>query len=303
MSTENKVKVLYFAGSGRSGSTILNIILGNHPEVFGGGELQNMRQVYNPEKICSCQNSVIDCGFWSSIIKTWSASIDEKSIDEGLLKWREYEGVFSFRPWMRMLFGLGRNSSDSQSYLKNTTAFLKAVQQVSEKPVLVDISKNPLRAWALEKNPNIDLRMVHLVRDGRAVMWSLKRTAEKQNRKRPSWRASLFWAVINRMTNFVRGKVSNKIVIKYEDFTSDPETALREIGQMAEIDFSSIISKIRNNEDFHINHVMAGNGIRKAKTVKFQASKSTTSKKNLKLADIRLFNLLSFTSLKKFKYN
>lgn len=303
MDKNKKIKVLYFAGSGRSGSTILNIILGNHPEVFGGGELQNMRQVYNKNKICSCQAPLIDCEFWSVVIDDWSSKIEDKTVDSGLKRWKDTEGVFSLKSWLKMYFGIGEKGREFEKYLASTSEFYRAVQHRSKKEILVDISKNPLRAWALEKNPEIDLRMVHLVRDGRAVAWSLKRTAERQNRNRPTWRAAMFWVVINRMTNLVRTKVEHKTLIRYEDLVDKPEAILKQIGQMADIDLSHIINKIKSTEDFRIEHVMAGNGIRKGNTIKFQATNSKSWMQKLKPSSINLFKAISYSSLRKFNYS
>lgn len=303
MVENKKIKVLYFAGSGRSGSTILNIILGNHPQIFGGGELQNMRQVYNANKICSCQALLINCEFWSAVMNDWISKIEDDDIDSGLKRWRDVEGVFSLKSWVKMFFGIGRNSEDFKKYLASTTEFYRIVQQHSKKEILVDISKNPLRAWALEKNPAIDLRMVHLVRDGRAVTWSLKRTAERQNRKRPTWRAALFWVIINRMTSFVRTKVKHKTLIRYEDLIAEPDVILKKIGLMSGIDFSIIIKKIKSNEDFRIEHIMAGNGIRKGNSIKFQATNLKSWMTKLKPGTKNLFKFLSFNSLRKFNYS
>ncbi|MBO0323559.1 sulfotransferase [Muricauda sp. CAU 1633] len=303
MEQGKKIKVLYFAGSGRSGSTILNIILGNHPQIFGGGELQNMREVYNDSKICSCQNVLVNCEFWSSVVNDWFSKVEEDSTLSGFKKWSAFEGVFSFRAWFKMYFGIGEKSTEFKKYQMSTSEFLRAVQEHSKKEVLVDISKNPLRAWALEKNPDIDLRMVHLVRDGRAVTWSLKRTAERQNRNRPTWRAAIFWALINRMTNLVRSKVEHKTLVRYEDFIENPRKILTQIGEMAEIDFSDIINKIENNADFSIEHVMAGNGIRKADTIKFETTKTDGWMQKLKPSSKNLFKVLSYSSLRKFNYS
>lgn len=302
MDKNKKIKVLYFAGSGRSGSTIFNIILGNHPQIFGGGELQNMCEVYNASKICSCQAPLINCKFWSSVMNDWLSKVDDDNIDSGLKKWGNIEGVFSLKSWLKMYFGIGQKSKEFEEYLNSTTEFYRSLQYHSNKEIVVDISKNPLRAWALEKNPNIDLRMVHLVRDGRAVAWSLKKNAKEQNRKRPTWRAAMFWVVINRLTNLVRSKVEHKTVVRYEDFIENPGIILKQIGLMSEVDFSSIINKIESNDDFVIEHVMAGNAIRKANTIKFQTSNSEGWKNKLRPGSKSLFKTLSFSSLKKFNY-
>lgn len=299
---KQKIKVIYLAGSGRSGSTILNIILGNHPQIFGGGELQNMCTVYNTTKICSCQAHMVNCKFWSAVMNDWISKVKDDDIHSALKKWSNFEGVFSLKAWLRIYFGIGIRSKQYREYLDSTSKFYQTILQHSKKEIVVDISKNPLRALALERNPDIDLRMVHLVRDGRAVAWSLKKNAKQQKRNRPIWRAAMFWVVINRMTNIVRAKVEHTTVIKYEDFVKNPGNILNQIGLMSDVDFSCIIDKITENDDFEIKHVMAGNAIRKASTVKFQTTNSDSWKQKLKTSSIKLFRIMAFNSLRKHNY-
>ena len=105
------------------------------------------------------------------------------------------------------------------------------------------------------------------------------------------------------MTNLVRSKVEHKTLVRYEDFIENPRKILNQIGEMAEIDFTDIINKIENNDDFTIEHVMAGNGIRKADTIKFETTKTDGWIKKLKPSSKTLFKILSYNSLRKFNYS
>ncbi|OMP30685.1 sulfotransferase [Mangrovimonas sp. DI 80] len=267
---QEKIKVIYFTGSGRSGSTILNIILDNHPEVFGGGELQSMEYVYNERKICSCGEATINCKFWSSVMGDWLRKISDSSIKEGLSKWKKFESYKSMKAWLRLWFGLSLKSSNVQDYLNNTYNFFDTLRRHSGKPIILDISKNPLRAWALLNHPKIDLRLVHLVRDGRGVAWSLEKKAKKEGGQKPIWRTALFWVMVNRQSNFVRKKANNSVLIRYEDFAKNPQETLRKIGDVAGLDVKPIIDMVSSNSSFHISHVVAGNGIRKADSIKLR---------------------------------
>lgn len=42
MTMENRVSVLFIAGGGRTGSTFLDTVLGNHPDVASYGELYRL---------------------------------------------------------------------------------------------------------------------------------------------------------------------------------------------------------------------------------------------------------------------
>jgi len=104
------------------------------------------------------------------------------------------------------------------------------------------------------------------------------------------------------MTNFVRSKVAHTTVVRYEDLVERPEELLTQIGSMADIDFSEIIKKIKAQDDFYINHVMAGNGIRKGNAIKFQATNSKSWMEKLTPGNKRLFKFISYSSLRKFNY-
>ena len=69
--TGERVKVLYIAGSGRSGSTILDRILGQLDGFFSVGELCNLwdRGLLAHRK-CGCGVPVDQCPTWTGILAT-----------------------------------------------------------------------------------------------------------------------------------------------------------------------------------------------------------------------------------------
>lgn len=265
---EEKIKVIYFTGSGRSGSTILNIILDNHPDIFGGGELQNMGDVYNKDKICSCGEAPVTCEFWSSVMNDWLDSIQDSNIQTGLSKWKQFESYKSIKAWLRIWSGLSLESTEVQDYLNNTYSFFNMLRKHSGKSTILDISKNPLRAWALLNHPKIDLRLVHLVRDGRAVAWSLEKKAKREGNPRNISKSALFWLLVNRQSNYVRKKAKNAVLIRYEDFAKNPIQTLNKIGEVSGLDLKPITDMVSTDSLFQISHVVAGNRIRKASTIK-----------------------------------
>ena len=60
--------VIYIAGYGRSGSTILDMLLGMHPTIFGAGEVTSIFDQWLQNGICSCKRSCKECVFWAAII-------------------------------------------------------------------------------------------------------------------------------------------------------------------------------------------------------------------------------------------
>ena len=63
------VRVLYFAGSGRSGTTVMNTILGQVPGCFAAGELRYLwhRGVVEDHR-CACGEPFHSCPVWSQVM-------------------------------------------------------------------------------------------------------------------------------------------------------------------------------------------------------------------------------------------
>src|SRR4029079_12835833 len=76
------------------------------------------------------------------------------------------------------LRGTEMRQSDQTAFGAPTEALYSAVGEVAGTRRLVDSSKSPLYATFLRRLPNIDLRLVHIVRDPRATVYShLRRTS------------------------------------------------------------------------------------------------------------------------------
>ena len=65
---------------------------------------------------------------------------------------------------------------------------VKPAAVVEDDLVVVDASKGPAFGLALAGAPGIDLRMLNVVRDPRAVAWSWKREVERPHAARPECR-------------------------------------------------------------------------------------------------------------------
>ena len=61
--------ILYIAGIGRSGSTLLDAMLDSHPELFGAGELTHVFEEIAHDARCSCGNSYSRCDFWQEVLR------------------------------------------------------------------------------------------------------------------------------------------------------------------------------------------------------------------------------------------
>ena len=63
-----KINLIYIVSNGRSGSTLLDMLLGNHSNCFTTGEFQMLPAdlMFNTQP-CGCGSSISSCEFWTKI--------------------------------------------------------------------------------------------------------------------------------------------------------------------------------------------------------------------------------------------
>lgn len=68
--TAQAPSVIYVAGYGRSGSTLLDVLLDAQPNVLGAGELTHLFRLAAEGKACSCGHPYLDCPVWGPAVRT-----------------------------------------------------------------------------------------------------------------------------------------------------------------------------------------------------------------------------------------
>jgi hypothetical protein len=59
-------RVLYIASSGHSGSTLLEVMLGNHPAINSVGEVHRL-SIFPYSRLCACGSVIAQCPYWNDI--------------------------------------------------------------------------------------------------------------------------------------------------------------------------------------------------------------------------------------------
>jgi hypothetical protein len=229
--------VVYIAGDGRSGSTLLDRLIGSYPGTFSCGELGNLLQsAAAPDEFCACGSLAGECDFWRKVLERWRGAVPGFSEREYRLLQLRYERLRSLlRPFNEM-------NTDSPSfvrYAEYTRALFGAIAELSGASVIIDSSKGPARALALSRIPGLDLRMLHLVRDVRGVAYSLRnpnRGKPKEGvpvKKRSNLRFAGTWATINYFCEHVRPKIAGpNLFLRYEDYTADLDGTLARLADL-----------------------------------------------------------------------
>ncbi len=265
-----QVKILYVMGTGHSGSTILDIVLGSHPSLLGCGELAHFS---DPRVLrdgsCSCGATIPECSFWAGVYQQWHEKTEgaELEVLDQLRCTREH-----MRHLPRLLV-FPSNPRALQSYSKHTQALYEAILERSGKNIVVDSSKTPVRALMLSKMPWADLHILHLVRDGRAVAWSYykallrqkvgQRAVTKVQRLLRILRYSVEWVIVHLVCELIKRRSGCKRVrIRYEDFVAAPAVCLKTIGEQLGVDLSSTMAVLAEDGSVPVTHCLAGNRAR-----------------------------------------
>jgi Sulfotransferase family len=238
--SDGAVKVLYIAGSGRSGSTILDRTLGQLDGFFSAGELGNLwNRGLVARRRCGCGTPVPDCPVWKAVLTDAFGGPDRvdarrlAAVTRRRLNPRSVPG---------MLLGRGIRAGDGADAHQAALARLyRAVQRHTGCRVLVDSSKSPVYARLLAAIPGVDVAVVHLVRDPRATAWSFRREKHLPDfgddrlmqRQHPLVSARR-WSLWQGVTELLWGRRSGRYLrLRYEDFVRDPQPAVRRIAGLA----------------------------------------------------------------------
>jgi len=260
-------------GAGRSGSTVLDTILNNHEDVFGVGELVHLfREGAESQENCSCGQPRDECPVWNAVRKRWCEWTDVHPITSHSRLLSKFTCVqrFGIREWLRL--NAANRDPGFIECLRQTQAVYQSIAEVTGKSVIIESSKNPLRAKLLCLTPGLDVRLVHLVRDSRGVAWSRMKSLARSReggvpqdiRPKPVPVSCGYWLFMNALSERVRNAFPARpsARIRYEDFVSAPDEVLGTIGDIAGLDYSAVARRLSEGEPMEPGHLYAGNRVR-----------------------------------------
>jgi len=304
--SSKKVKVIYIAGEGRSGSTLLERILGQHDKIFAAGELIHIwERGFMENQLCSCGKPFNECRIWNRIVNIFLQKLGEEIKPNYIL-----EALLKTSRIRHYLIG-NFNNKYAEFINKVYTNLYEAIIESMGKEFVIDASKHPVFAHILVNNKNIDLYIIHLVRDSRGVVysWTKKKIRpEITNRKEymPRYsviRSAVSWNIVNKIAlDLKKCKNVKYLLIRYEDLVLNIQKTLKKIYIFLGIE--SNFDKLfldKNTIYLDTNHTVAGNPIR-FKNGRFELKIDEEWKYKLR-KDLRLLvTLVTYPYMKKFKY-
>jgi hypothetical protein len=261
-------RVLYLGGLGRSGTTLVERLLGELPSVCALGEVVHLwqRDVLNDER-CGCGAKFSACTFWKRVgehaFGGWG-NVDVARVHA--LR----DAVERTRHIPRLAAGQ-MPMAQVREYANFYARVYDAAATVSGVPVVVDSSKHSALAHVLRWADDIDLRVVHVVRDARGVAYSWTKTVsrpetdgtEEMTRYSPG-RSAMLWNAHNAAFGLLARRGVPVRRIRYEEFLTEPRAALIHLAEFAGLTLRpEDLAFLRpEHADLKVGHSAAGNPMR-----------------------------------------
>lgn len=255
-------RYLYIVSSPHGGSTLLSLVLGNHPQAGNLGEVSFIPKLLALGELCTCGTVLRECGHWSNTFGELQRTTGHdmrrtpyKPYLGDALKGKDGSGLIDHQQQTRLryLYGKMRGAVDTATLLatprwlgmgattlpsvrfsvRNTLALYAAAGEAHGQRLIIDASKLPRKAPHLYRADPDRVRILHLVRDGRGVVNSRKRYM-------PVARAAERWNHYHRLSaGILDSWVSpeHRLRLSYEDFVGDPPTALKAVFEWLDMDY------------------------------------------------------------------
>lgn len=250
------MKLVYIAGSGRSGSTLLARILGEIDGCINIGEA--LRWWYDLERMgrsrpCACGRMVDECSFWKDFSELVPESVQVFATKYIRIRYIPFIALMKNTSWFR---------DEWTQYLNSVKRFLYHIQKKTKKDVIIDSSKNAANLFAVMQIPEINPYVIHLVRDSRAVVSSW--TKPKADLKGyPVYKPISWWISYNLSVDMLKPKLHHYYRLRYEDFVREPAEYLKEIAAFLDLNhqIEDLEKRIREEKKVYlsINHMLGSN--------------------------------------------
>lgn len=283
-----KQTLIYLAAASHSGSTMLAMLLGAHPDLCSVGELKAAHLGDKDSYLCSCKSLLAECEFWRGVSEKmasrgqpfciFDAGTDIRSnaspyvrfllkplVRHHFAEWIR-DALLNMSPvWRKQLVKLQQRNAD----------YVCAIAQQAGVEAVVDSSKTGIRLKYLLKNKNLDIKVVWIVRDGRGVSLAYKNPSEYADAKEPEFRGggakktqeqgrniaagAHEWLRCNQETEAVLATMAEDKWIKvfYEDLCGNTEVELNRIFEFIGVNPG------KKRMDFKaVEHHVLGNGMR-----------------------------------------
>lgn len=304
---DQPLRILFVVGAGRSGTTLLDLLLGQVPGFFSGGEVSYVwTRALQDDQLCGCNVPFRSCTFWQEVFRQAFGGMDQVDLEHVAQLTRRVNHD-RYVPFRRL--SSTEDRAAYEVYGRLLGRLFHAVRDVSGARWIVDSSKGPFQRVALDAIPGAEIHTIHLVRDSRAVAfsWQRKKVRREIHWKQaemkvfPAWKSALHWDKRLLQSEAVRVLPGSFQTVRYEDLVTDPagvlQTVLERLGEPA----ATLSFLDGGRVTLGVNHTVSGNPMRFQRGT-IEVRPDTEWREKMAPAQKALVTALSLPHLLRFRY-
>ena len=291
---KEKPTIIYIAGYGRSGSTVLDILLGSSRAVVSCGELATIFDEVSRGYVCSCGESYYSCGIWGRYFLNIAPT--DLALQGDITK-RIDRRTSILRPLEKQLTD---EQKETYKYIWHRLITYRTAGQTH----LVDSSKTTanasFRPVALKEIAGFDVRVIHITKRSWGVLHSLAKGSNRLMQNKKDIRVPVLAQMGLKSTstdadtsnsgvvhNLLRGVVGrilanrdarmlkkrlgrkNYYNIQYEKLLENPLQVIALLEKYLGLNLKDVRYLVENNDYLRIEHIVGGNRINRSNEVRF----------------------------------
>ena len=279
-----KLPVIFITSSGRSGSTLLDLMLAQHSTITSVGEIFDYDKWMENNWSCLCKNPIRECEYWSQVRHVLPGK-DQFRI--GHLSKRQIRKSLLVRP----------SPQEAIEYCHHIYKLYEAVLKHSESEFIVDSSKSVQQLLYLLESNLFDTNIIHLIRNGKSVVNSTRKSfvfpeSGKKSRPQSPFYSSTRWLVHNIMRHRLSKQYGRQryILVRYEDIATEPRREMQRICRKFNLEYEASMSSPSSKNI----HTIGGSRWRFTQSLSgtFQIKLDERWKTELSNSDRLVFNLI-----------
>lgn len=259
-----KLPLVYILSTGRSGSTLLDVLLGAQPACWTLGEFHLLDIGVGRQMQCGCHHQLSQCDFWGAIVERVRRAMrfpigyfrSGRFPNGKVLRW-------SLLPSFLWGGPLLAHRPAAEAYAASNLGAMQEARYAAEERQdevrwIIDASKDPYRLLWLQASGYFDIRVIHLIRRPEGFVANMMRSANATGTMAVIKYAGR-WLVDNLLGLVLLWRMFWPEAVKtvhYEELATEPEAVIRELCRWLEVPFDPDRTL---STRYEVNHGIAGN--------------------------------------------
>lgn len=267
-------RLIYILGAGHCGSTLLDMLLGGHSGIFAAGEVANTHRYWalatgqvpptlpdradRPRDWVEVTTHPFESDPWRTVVRCYENATGESfdAVAAAHFGWKR--PLFRHPGWGRLLFRM--RHGEIEQWVRPQRVLFDCLHTATGASLITDASKRPQRLYLLLRSGMVDLVVIHLIRDGRGIMYSFLQKYGRWGASFRRWAGPTLMAFYLHRLAAVRGMPW--LDVRYEDLAQRPRDTLMRVCDFLSVPFEPAMLEFRAHEYLGIggNRMREGQG-------------------------------------------